>query len=95
MKLIAVICNNRNEWNYFVETLQWKLSKENKPYKASNNYIQDTDANVRYYCIHCGNDYTFQANLCGREWDDYITMCFMSDEQVEYVKSKIKGENYV
>ncbi len=92
MKQIAVICNNRREWDYFVETLQWKLSKENKPYKAADNRIQDTDANVRYFHIHCGNDYTFQSNLCGREWDDYITMCFMSDEQVEYIKSKIKGE---
>ena len=54
MKQIAVVCNNRREWDYFVET--------------------------------------FQSNLSGREWNDYISMCFMSSEQVEYVKSKIKGE---
>ena len=92
MKQVAVICSNRREWEYFVETLQWKLSKENKPYKAANNYIQDTDANVRYYYIHCGNDYTFQSNLSGREWNDYISMCFMSNEQVQYMVNKLKGE---
>ena len=92
MKQVAVVCNNRREWNYFVETLQWKLSKENKPYKASNNCIQDTNANARYYYIPCGNDYTFREHVSGREWNDYISMCFMSDEQVEYVISMIRGE---
>lgn len=91
MRQVAVVCNNRKEWDYFVDTLQWKLSKENKPYKYNGNCIQDTDANTRYYYIHCGNDHTFREHVYGREWSDYISMCFMSDRQVEYMISMIRG----
>ena len=92
MKQVAVVCNNYKEFGYFMETLQWKLSKENKRYKAIRNCIVDIEANVKYIHIPCGNDYTFSEQLSGREWNDYILMCGISDEQLVYLKSKIRGE---
>lgn len=92
MKQIAVICNNHKEWVYFMETLQWKLSKERKPYKCIRNCIVDIDANIKYIHIHCGSDYTFEEQLQGRELNDYILMCGISDYQLVYLKSKIKGD---
>ena len=92
MKQIAVVCNNRREWDYFVDTLQWKLSKENKPYKATQSYIQDTEANTLYHYIPCGNDHTFCEYLRGRELNDYILMCGISNQQLLYLNSYIRGE---
>ena len=72
MKQIVVVCNNYREFAYFMETLQWKLSKENKPYKCIRNCIVDIDANIKYIHISCGSDYTFKEQLQGRELNDYI-----------------------
>lgn len=92
MKQVAVVCNNYKEFVYFMETLQWKLSKENKRYKAIRNCIVDIEANIKYIHIPCGNDYTFSEQLSGRELNDYVLVCGISDEQLVYLKSKIKGE---
>lgn len=92
MRQVAVLCNNYREFPYFMETLQWKLSKENKRHRAIRNCIVDMEANVKYIYVPCGNDYTFSGNLCGRELNDYILMCGISDEQLVYLKSKIRGE---
>lgn len=92
MKQVAVVCNNYKEFAYFMETLQWKLSKENKRYNTIRNCIVDIEANIKYIHIPCGNDYTFSEHLSGRELNDYILMCGISDEQLLYLKSKIRGE---
>jgi hypothetical protein len=92
MKQVAVICNNHKEWIYFMETLQWKLSKERKPYKSIHNCIVDIDANIKYIHINSGSDYTFKEQLQGRELNDYILMCGISDHQLVYLKSKVRGE---
>lgn len=92
MKQIAVVCNNYREFSYFMETLQWKLSKENKPYKSIRNCIVDIDANIKYIHIPCGSDCTFKEQLQGRELNDYILMCGISDGQLVYLKSKIRGD---
>ena len=95
MKQIAVVCNNYREFAYFMESLQWKLSKENKPYKSIRNCIVDIDANTKHIHIPCGNDYTFEEQLQGRELNDYILMCGITDQQLMYLNSKIRRErNY-
>lgn len=92
MKQIAVVCNNYREFSYFMESLQWKLSKENKPYKSIRNCIVDIDANIKYIHIPYGNDHTFKEQLQGRELNDYILMGGISDEQLVYLKSKVREE---
>lgn len=92
MKQIAVICNNRKEWDYFVDTLQWKLSKENKRYCTVKNGITEIESNTKYIHIPCGSDYTFKEQLQGRELNDYILMCGITDQQLMYLNSKIRRE---
>lgn len=92
MKQVAIVCNNYREFAYFVETLQWKLSKENKPYRSSNNCIFDVYSNTKYFHIPCRNEQTFQEHLQGMECDDYILMCGITDQQLMYLNSKIRRE---
>ncbi len=52
MKNVAVICNNFVEWKHFVDTLQFSLTKENKPYKAVAEYIVDIEKQVKYFHVN-------------------------------------------
>lgn len=53
-KHIAVICNNKKEWEYFTESATWSLSKQNSPYKLSGDTLIDIQNNQKF--IHIPNN---------------------------------------
>ena len=93
MKHIAVIVNNRKEWNYFVETIQFILSKDNKPYKAVAEAIVDIEKQIKYVSVL--NHVSGIDNIRGYLWDDYITMGKQVDKDLEnWIKLHIREEKY-
>jgi hypothetical protein len=91
MKTIAVICNNRREWLYFVDTLQFSLTKENKPYKAVAEYIVDVKGQVKYFRVN--NHKSGIVNMLGITVNDYLTLASIVDDDVfEYLMNNLKGE---
>jgi hypothetical protein len=91
MKTIAVICNNRREWLYFVDTLQFTLSKDNKPYKTVSKAIVDIEKQVKY--VEVLNHSSGIESIRGYLWDDYITMGKQVDKELEnWIKLHIREE---
>lgn len=91
MKNIAVICNNRVEWRHFVDTLQFSLSKENKPYKSIDSEIVDKEKKVKYF--HVNNHWSGIAKMRGVTVNDYLTMASIVDNDIhEYLMTNMKGE---
>ncbi len=91
LKNIAVVCNNRQEWRHFVDTLQFTLSKENKPYKAVKESIVDIEKQVKYILVH--NSYRGIDDMLGRKINDYLTMASIIDNDVyEYLMTNMRGE---
>ena len=90
MKTIAVICNNRQEWRYFVDTLQFTLSKDNKPYKAVAESVI-IDKQVKYVMVL--NHERSIESIRGYLWRDYITMGEQVDKDLEnWIKLHMRGE---
>lgn len=90
---IAVICNNNHEWGHFKDTLIWHLSKENLPYKVNplSGKIEDINKGKVYFNIP--NYPRGVLYLKGKEWNDYITMAKIVDNDVmEYLMDNMKGE---
>jgi len=91
MKVIAVIVNNRREWLYFVDTLQFKLSKENKPYNTVAKAMIDIEGKVKY--VYVNNHVSGIDVMKGYEIKDYITIASIVDDDVfEYLMNNLKGE---
>jgi hypothetical protein len=91
MKNIAVIVNNRREWLYFVDTLQFTLSKENKPYNTVSKAIVDIEGKVKY--VYVNNHVSGIDVMKGYEIKDYITIASIVDDDVfEYLMNNLKGE---
>jgi len=91
VKNIAVVCNNFVEWRHFVDTLQFTLSKDNKPYKAVAASIIDIEKQVKYILVH--NSYQGIDNMCGYKISDYLTMASIVDNDVhEYLMTNMRGE---
>jgi len=91
MKNVAVICNNFVEWKHFVDTLQFSLTKENKPYKAVKESIVDIEKQVKYILVH--NSYRGIDDMLGRKINDYLTMASIVDNDIhEYLMINMRGE---
>jgi hypothetical protein len=91
MKTIAVIVNNRREWLYFVDTLQFTLSKQGKPYNTVAKAVIDIEGKVKYLCIP--NHISGIEVMKGYEINDYITIASIVDDDVfEYLMNNLKGE---
>jgi hypothetical protein len=91
MKTIAVIVNNRREWLYFVDTLQFTLSKENKPYNTVAKAMIDIEKKVKY--VEVLNHVSGIESIRGYLWDDYITMGKQVDKELEnWIKLHMRGE---
>lgn len=91
LKNIAVVCNNRQEWQYFVDTLQFTLSKDNKPYKVVKESIVDIEKQVKYILVP--NCYRGVDNMRGYEISDYLTLASIVDNDVhEYLMNNMRGE---
>ncbi len=91
MKVIAVIVNNGREWLYFVDTLQFKLSKENKPYNTVSKALVDISEQMKY--VYVDNHVSSIESIRGYLWDDYITTSNHIDEELEnWIKLHIRGE---
>jgi hypothetical protein len=91
MKTIAVICNNRQEWRYFVDTLQFTLSKDNKPYKAVAESVIDIEKQVKYILVP--NHYRGIDNMLGYRISDYLTLASIVDNDIhEYLMTNMRGE---
>ncbi len=91
MKHIAVIVNNRKEWNYFVETIQFTLSKDNKPYKAVAEAIVDIEKQVKYLFVL--NHVSGTDNMRGYVINDYLTIAKIVDDDImNYLMTYMKGD---
>lgn len=100
MKNIAVVVNNRQEWRHFVDTLQFTLSKDNKPYKATcarergitiPATIVDIEKQVKYF--HVDNHKSGIESIRGYLWDDYIATTNLVDVELEnWIKLHMIGE---
>jgi hypothetical protein len=91
MKTIAVIVNNRREWLYFVDTLQFTLSKQNKPYNTVAKAMIDIEKQVKY--VEVLNHVSGIESIRGCLWNDYITTSSQIDEELEnWIKLHIRGE---
>lgn len=89
MKRIVVIANNRKEWNFYCETLQWFCSKQNYPYKQVSEAFHDLVKDVRYSVVY--NNQYIQEKLSGNLFDDYVLLCDENNVNIELVKSYIRG----
>lgn len=91
MKTIAVICNNKQEWRHFVDTLQFTWSKDNKPYKAVAEAIIDIDKKTKYILVP--NSYKRIDNIRGHVISDYVTMASIVDNDVHnYIMAHMRGD---
>ena len=100
MKNIAVICNNFVEWKHFVDTLQFTLSKDNKPYKVTcarkrgittPETIVDIEKQVKY--LYVLNHVSGIDGIRGYLWCNYITMGKQIDKDLEnWIKLHMRGE---
>ena len=90
MQRILVITNNRKEWGFFTETLQWKCSKQNQPYKQVAEAFHDLVANIRYSVIY--NNQFMQDRLAGQLFDDYVLLCDEKNVDIGLVMSYIRGD---
>lgn len=81
MKKIAVVCNNIQEWNFFCETLEWNLSKQNLPYARIPKCFQDRSNKISY-CLVENNLYRAKEATVGYEFEQ-IVWCCKPDEGVE------------
>ncbi|QCQ57909.1 hypothetical protein Barba22A_gp058 [Rheinheimera phage vB_RspM_Barba22A] len=89
IKNIVVVCNNLPEWGYFVDSLQWSLSKQNLPYQTKDNYITDIQNNKKF--IHVPNSmYKLSQIMYMMSDDDFyvdsiIWMCNTDKEVEDYL----------
>jgi hypothetical protein len=91
VKNIAVIVNNKREWEFFVEALQFALSKEDTPYKTTTNDIVDKQKDVRYFLVP--NHFSGIERMRGVIVNDYMTMAnFVDDDIQEYLMIYMRGE---
>ncbi len=90
MKRILVIANNRKEWTYFTETLQWKCSKHTHPYKQVAEAFHDLVADIRYSVVY--NNQFMQERLAGQLFDDYVLLCDEKNVDIGLVMSYIRGD---
>ena len=88
MKTIAVICNNKSEWQLFHDTLTFSLTKQNKPYKSmcadrfKPSVICSIKDNTSYIHLPC-NAYMVKEimQIFKLEIDSVVWMCNI-DESV-------------
>jgi len=85
MKKIAVACNNTHEWNFFCETLEWNLSKQNLPYKRVAKGFQDIHNKITY-CLIPNNLYQAKEVTIGVKYDSVIWCCNVDKELEEYLR---------
>ena len=95
MKNILVVCSNPPEWKHFVDSLQWSLSKQNLPYKASGDYILDVQNNKKF--IHVPNNmYKLSEKLymLGDEFrfDSIVGMCNIDKGVEDYLELFMGGK---
>jgi hypothetical protein len=50
-KHIAVVCNNKQEWQLFGDNLTFMLSKQGGRYKVGAESIHSLDNDITYICI--------------------------------------------
>ena len=95
IKNIAVVCNNLPEWEYFVDSLQWSLSKQNLPYKTADGYILDVRNNKKF--IHVPNNmYKLSEKMCmlcddNFKVDSIVWMCKIDKEVEDYLRLFMEG----
>ena len=96
IKNIVVVCSNLLEWGYFVDSLQWSLSKQNLPYKTADGYIIDVQNNKKF--IHVpSNMYKLSEKLYTLGDDFYIDsivwMCNTDKEVEDYLSGFMEVSN--
>lgn len=88
MKNILVVCSNTPEWELFVNTLQWNLSKLGKRYKSTDSYIHNIDGDAKYF--YAPNN-MYELNqfmyLLGEDFktDLVVPMCKLEDGVEDYL----------
>ena len=96
-KNCLVVCNNPREWEYFVDSIQWSLSKQNLPYKTADGYILDVQNNKKF--IHVPNNmYKLSEKmhmLCDDDFyvDSIVWMCNTDKEVEDYLGLLMEGQN--
>lgn len=94
MKRMAVVCSNLNEWRFFADTLQWNLSKQNKPYKRVAKAIIDKHEDTFYFYLS-NNVYTADQSIYCMYSDDFsidkvIGMCDIESSVSDYLERWIR-----
>lgn len=95
MKNVAVVCNNLTEWKYFVDSMQWNLSKQNLPYRETEMYIQDLSSGMEF--IHIPNNVyklsqiLYMTDNGGLSIDLIVPMCKMDEGVEDYLRLFMEG----
>ena len=79
-KHIAVVCNNKQEWQLFCDNLTFMLSKQGGRYQVAQEVVLDIDKQIKYIFIP-NNHYSaynklyFYVDNLSVSIDDVVNMC--------------------